>query len=291
LSCVRGLRALGIALVVATFAPDAYAWCHTTTVPAQPDPLVCPARGVPLAWPFGCAALRIDPTTPVPRLGPGVLRQVTLDAMATWSSAACTHTAGRDASGGPSFRLVLLDDRVVPVGYLPDGPNTNTLAAQARWSDDPFHPPDAAAVTVTTFHPLTGAILDADTELNVEGFRFAVDDRTASDLPTILSHEFGHTQGLAHSAERRAVMWYSAGIGEQRRQLSADDAEGICTIYPPDRFAPCVPELQRGGLEGGGVACAVSPQPGRTAPRATELLPWVLGLAWVLRRRAATARR
>lgn len=274
-------------------AAEAGAWCRTTTVPAQPDPLVCPAQGLPLSWPLGCVGLRLDPSVPLPGHPWAVMQRVTRDAAAAWSEADCNATAdtSRDAAAPPSFRLVMLDDRAAPVGYFNDGPNSNTVALQPRWSDDPFHPPDAAAVTVVTFSPVTAEILDADTELNLEGFRFVLDDdRRGTDLQTILSHEFGHTLGLAHSAERQSVMWYAAGRGEQRRRLTADDTAGLCAIYPATRSAPCVPELRRVALEGGGTAlgCGVASGSRRTA-HVWLITAALLGLA--RRRRPFTAPR
>lgn len=285
-----------MALAVWTLGGSADAWCRTTTVPAQPDPLVCPREGTPLAWPFACVGLRLDPTTPLPGVSPAVVRRVTVDAMAAWAALPCPGAPAATGSGGPSMRLVLLADRADPVGYFDGEPNANTLALRTAWSDDPFHPPDAAAVTVVTFAPDTAEILDADTELNLEGFRFVVDDdRHGSDLQTILGHEFGHTLGLAHSPERSAVMWYSAGRGEQRRTLSSDDAAGVCAIYPPGPSAVCVPELRRVGLEGGGLplACGARPRPLPPAPFDRGIVPLGVALAWAWgrRRRTVTARR
>lgn len=269
-------QSLRLAVVLTAWAlPGAcLAWCRTTTVPAQPDPLVCPGRGLALSWPFACVGLRLDPSVPLPSHAWSVMQRVTRDAAAAWSQTGCGTTA--DASTTPAFRLVVLDDRVAPVGYFSDGANSNTVALRSRWADDPFHPPDAAAVTVVTFSPVTAEILDADTELNLEGFRFVLDDdRSGTDLQTILTHEFGHTAGLAHSAERASVMWYSAGLGEQRRALTADDAAGLCAIYATSAHAAvCLPELRRVAIEGGGSAlgCSIAhTPPARPA--------WGLGIA------------
>jgi hypothetical protein len=71
---------------------------------------------------------------------------------------------------------------------------------------------------------------------NSSGFRFSTtrlpgDDSV--DLQTILTHELGHFQGLAHSSNDRAVMWPEAGRGEARRDLTFDDTAGLCAVYPP----------------------------------------------------------
>jgi hypothetical protein len=54
------------------------------------------------------------------------------------------------------------------------------------------------------------------------------------DLQSIITHEAGHFMGLAHSFDPNATMWahYSAGT-ESFRDLSDDDIDGICTVYPP----------------------------------------------------------
>ena len=102
-------------------------------------------------------------------------------------------------------------------------------------------------------------ILDADTEINLRssenprGAEFSTRGlATASDLATIVAHEFGHTQGLAHSSLPIAVMWFTAGRGEQRRTLRDDDIGGICALYPPRAGVVCDPTLRDLRFTGGG---------------------------------------
>ncbi len=235
------------------------AYCRTTTVPAQPDPLVCPMGGVPISWEGGCTSLRIIPTLLPSGISLAAFQSAVSSATDTWAGAAC--------QGGPvSFRLVEEPPSVLPVGYFPDGPNANTISFRNHWADDSFHPVDAAAVTVVTFGASSARILDADTEINLRvpgnpsGFVFSLSgDPDAADLPTIVTHELGHTQGLAHSAERSAVMWYAAGRGEQRRSLTPDDTAAICSAYPPGRHEACLPDLRSEGYGGAGIRCAARP--------------------------------
>jgi acylphosphatase/peptidoglycan hydrolase-like protein with peptidoglycan-binding domain len=49
------------------------------------------------------------------------------------------------------------------------------------------------------------------------------------DLPTVALHELGHGLGLDHSADTSAVMY--AFYGGPRRELTADDIQGIQSIY------------------------------------------------------------
>jgi MYXO-CTERM domain-containing protein len=53
------------------------------------------------------------------------------------------------------------------------------------------------------------------------------------DVQNTVTHEAGHTLGLAHSSDASATMAASAPAGETaKRTLHADDLAGICAIYP-----------------------------------------------------------
>jgi hypothetical protein len=51
------------------------------------------------------------------------------------------------------------------------------------------------------------------------------------DLQAILTHEAGHFLGLAHATDTNAIMYayYQPGA----IQLTSDDVDAICTVYPP----------------------------------------------------------
>ncbi|MBI5513255.1 MAG: matrixin family metalloprotease [Deltaproteobacteria bacterium] len=285
---------LGPSLVVLLGAGSAWGFCRTTTsLLTQPDPTQCPRAGAPIAWTLGCVEIHLDPMA-LPRapepMSRELLRRVLTEATGRWAGASC----GASESARPSFQVLLGDDRRDPTGYFPDGANYNSVRFRELWPRDSFHPPDAAAVTIVTFGSASARILDADTELNLRsdanpgGFTFSVTGSpTAADLPTIVLHELGHLQGLAHSSERSAVMWFSAGQGEQRRTLTDDDARGLCAIYPPERRVVCEPGLQAQWWSGGGLQCATG---------AVRGVPgWLLALALAalgaLRRGRSNARR
>jgi hypothetical protein len=276
---------LALTCALAIRAPVAAGFCRTTTDGRQPDPRSCPTGGIPLAWPGGCASLSIDPGV----LPPGLTR----DAFRAEVTAAAGRWAAADCGGGaaPSFHLVDYPDCPHGAEYNRTGRNANTVSFRTRWGDDAFHPPDAIAVTITSFVADTGAIRDADTEINLRsdanpsGFLFSTGapDPESADLPTILTHELGHAHGLAHSDVTSAVMWFSAGRGEQRRALDADDVAGVCAIYPPGRGAPCDPE-PRGGFEcAPGCHCHAA-LASRTGAGATPAI-LALALAAIKRRR------
>lgn len=279
------MRATSLALACLLATPAASAWCRTTTMPAQPDPTVCPAEGRPIAWSVGCSGFRFDPTVlPDPRVISLAQIGTVLDrSTRAWSSVVCDDAT----RGAPSFVLARLGDGPSRSGYYEGQANTNSLAFRATWSNDAYHPPDAAAVTIVTFGASSARILDADTDLNLRtdtnprGFLFAINgDPRSADLQTIVTHEFGHAMGLAHTPIREAVMWYTAGRGEQRQVPTPDDVAGVCAIYPPTRFAICEPEVRAARYVGGGAHCGV----GRSGARGA-LAALALACAAVIARR------
>ncbi|XP_068646244.1 metalloendoproteinase 5-MMP-like [Aristolochia californica] len=52
------------------------------------------------------------------------------------------------------------------------------------------------------------------------------------DFISIALHELGHALGLAHSKVKEAVMYPKFGYGEQKRELTQDDIDGIKNLYP-----------------------------------------------------------
>ena len=291
---MRLLRpALAVALRLApalTLAPTtAQAFCRTTTCGAQPDPTQCPTCGSAISWERACIGLHVDARVLPDTLTAAAFHGHVADAARAWSSFRCPGTILP-----PSFAMTVLDDFAVPVGYFEGAPNVNTVTFRNHWGDDAFHAPDAAAITIVTFTSPSAHILDADTELNLRatgnprGFIFATDGRTnAADLPTIVTHELGHTQGLAHSGERSAVMWYSAGRGELRRVPTDDDRAGLCAIYPTRTPEACNPGTGLLTFGGDGLSCAASP---RTRPAPGWLLLALAAVACVTRSGRSRAR-
>lgn len=172
----------------------------------------------------------------------------------------------------------------------------NELAGNAsivvfRDDDWPHPSTDAYALTTVSYEVTTGEIYDADIEINGlvrEYVTSAPEDGT--DLQSILTHEVGHFLGLAHSDDPMSVMRERyTPVQENLRVLSADDIEGICTIYPPDRKAKtdsCAPrhgfasECISAPLVDGG--CSVASRAGRGA---SVFAAVAVALSWFGRRR------
>lgn len=236
-TAIAALFAAATGSTVLTASPSlAQAWCRTTT---QRAPALggCSASGRVLAWQSLCAGFSVFVA--------GSL-VVSMDEFRTEAATAAArwHMVGCDPEGAttPYFQVLPLPDTSQPTGHDREGVNANTVSFNDEWTADPSHQVGTIAITIVSFEPSTGEILGADIEMNElsdrnpDGFLFTVGvpDPSAADLPTILTHEFGHFQGLGHSTVTTAVMYPEAGLGEQRRNLRTDDAEGICSAYFPD---------------------------------------------------------
>ena len=115
-----------------------------------------------------------------------------------------------------------------------------------RW----LHTLGALAITTVTFESSGGRLLDADIEINDVSFEFTTCDLEEAscvvryDLENTLAHELGHVLGLDHppSGDPGAVdatMFASASEGQiVKRDLGADDIDGICTVYPQNDEVP-----------------------------------------------------
>lgn len=107
--------------------------------------------------------------------------------------------------------------------------NTNVILFQ----DDGWeHDTAALAITGVTMNLDTGEILDADIEVNTQGFDFVLPGELGGvDLRTVIMHEAGHVLGLDHPDTFGTVMyaWYDQTV--LYSSLSDDDVAGICEIY------------------------------------------------------------
>ncbi len=122
---------------------------------------------------------------------------------------------------------------------------------------------ELSAVAQTVIHyDGEGRIADVDIEINGAFFTFADlssagTDAGAYDLRSVLTHEIGHALGLDHSADESAVMYGATAAGNIFRDLSADDEEGICSLYPASAAAENIPEPLCGlDLDGTSSSCA-----------------------------------
>lgn len=289
--------ALALALGLSALADDAMAYCRSTTSRMRASALgECVRTGIPLSWRSRCTGFSLFRAYIPMNIPLMELDRLTRVATEAWARVPC------DADGRSTqyFRVLPNLPTWNPSGYNPRGQNSNTISFRPRWNDDAIHRPGAIAITIATFDTFTGEIFDADIEMNDAEFDFSIapttSDPSAADLQTILTHEFGHFMGLSHSDNDRAVMWPEAGLGEIRRDLTSDDAAGMCSIYPaPQAPATRCLAVPYGGLttQPGGtrVTGTCSARAGCTPPLTLTVTSVLLALHATRRRRERTITR
>lgn len=154
--------------------------------------------GHPVFWP-GAVVIPEAPDA----LGPDAPHAVE-QALRRWQKAPCARLRIEHAETSP-IRLLLVKE---------------------GWS----HGPSEVAYTSLDVDRSSGQIQGVLMELN-GSFRFGT-GKDEIDLEALLTHEFGHALGLAHSFDRGAVMHAGRHRGAAKSELQADDMAGICAIYP-----------------------------------------------------------
>jgi hypothetical protein len=206
-------------------AKDASAYCRTTTVsvPADFDPIDgCWNQGNVLWWRNACVGYSIQQ-----------------NAFTQWTGTACPE----DEAGQSRVSIDVRDEGPVAcdqVQYNQDQPNQHVILFHD--SDWPYNDSsNTLALTTVTYDPDSGEIYDADMEINSTVSPIVV-GVAPSDVPdegydflSIVTHETGHFLGMAHSGDERATMFAHYQPGQtSMRDLTEDDVNGICAIYPPD---------------------------------------------------------
>jgi len=251
---------LGLALLLSLGAAEvARAWCQSCTVASSASavcsqPCFCPVDTNPdahyLFWDRRCMELAVM-NRPGPRFTTEELRAVVERSFAQWSEADC---GGRT----PGFQIRLSEEPGLcdVAQYVSGEGNANTIAVvDEGWTERALHDSGAFALTTTFFLLDTGEIIDADMEINEDNWDFAVCPAEGCtdgvvDLENTITHEAGHFFGLAHNQEPESTMWACADAGEVfKRDLEADDVEGICTIYGPDALPDECGFEPRGGFD------------------------------------------
>jgi MYXO-CTERM domain-containing protein len=248
-------------------------------------------------------------------------------AAAAWgpNSVTCPAATGDGGDGHPFFEILpqLATGGSVP-GIAPPTDGKNSIIFETTNWDGPSN---AFAYTSVSKEP-GGQIVEADIAINAVpgmGWEWANLDPGAPtsghlplvDLQTVMTHEFGHFLGLAHTCvtttsgggddendapqsgkdyllqplpscddigvpQYAAVMWANIDDGSSaKRVLSIDDARGVCAIYPSAQD----PHACTQNLPDDGCGCATGGSP-VNRPMAVA----VAGLALVARRRRRTRR-
>jgi uncharacterized protein (TIGR03382 family) len=160
----------------------------------------------------------------------------------TWENATCI--------GGASGLIVMqvpVDADCNLAEFNERGGNVSTVAFINDWTTRGLDPA-AFAVTKVWHSTVTGEILDVDILVNQSIRPWTICPSTGCvpdaqllqpvDIENVLTHEFGHFFGLAHTTVDGSTMIATTSRGElSKRVLGADDVAGFCAIYPPGSLA------------------------------------------------------
>lgn len=255
------LRALAVlvAAAIATQAAPASAYCRTLALtkgkPVDTDLNGCRVgEFAPSFWLNRCVgySIAVANGSASSKVSLDDAREVVARSFATWSAALCPFSV----NGLTKPSIELRDLGPVDCGKIefnPTGTNQNVIAFRdSEWthksdvSDGQGATTDTSdtvlGVTILTFRPSTGEILDADMEINLTlPIKVTPKDKSEYDMQSVITHEGGHFIGIAHSSDTPAVMSKFYGkdasfsdLALGKRALTLDDRAVVCSIYRPD---------------------------------------------------------
>jgi hypothetical protein len=241
-------------------AGSAHAY-RRSTVDDVPD-------GLPLFWEEPTVVMHLASSS-VPGVEPSDARAAFLSSLRAWSRAGgCTRAVFVD--GGEVTGLSTNLERTSP-----DMENRVVFRADA-WPAELG--PETLALTSAVYRRTTGAIVDADIDLNGVDHLWSTTTPPLDghdDVANTLTHELGHVLGFAHSDAGDATMFARADLAETtKRDLAEDDIIAVCDVYPG------------GSRRGPQSSCAIGSSAGSLAPWAISLV----GLALLASRRRLTRR-
>lgn len=283
----RWLASAAAAIVVATVAGQAKAFCRTTTCNVKTETCRvvdgCTRSGAPAAWATLPIPYRFHAQGPE-RLDRDEARGAIRLAFERWTEAVCPN--GRRTS------LRFAEGPEIPANEPRGKEPFGIYFRDDGWPHDDVN--ETLALTTQYFNDRSGEIWYSDIEINSLQHQFVTrDDQRGTDLEAVITHEVGHYIGLAHSPDPASIMTpqYCQSGGRCRstkalaRDLSEDDVDAVCALYPPDGAGG------NAGLEDDAKRCALArtPSDGGSAPLTVVAL---CGVAFALAglRRARRAR-
>jgi hypothetical protein len=277
---VRRPAQFGAILLTLGFgAQPASAYCRSTTCPDCPRDVEtgCLKGGKPLAWRSSCVSFSMNEAA-LAGYDMELAHDLLMRAFKTWQDVRCSPDGAHpsitvEETFGPTL--------CTRVEFNPNQGNSNGILFREEWEHRGSG--EALGVTKVSFDDATGAILDADMEINASFHLLLPDDVQTKaiivdqyDLLTILTHEAGHFLGLDHSRVAGSSMKLAFNSREVQRDLGEDDIKAICKLYPPDAKTTC-DERPTGGFSAqcgmdptSGGACSLAEPP---RDRGTSSLP------------------
>jgi MYXO-CTERM domain-containing protein len=233
-----------------TDGQTAPAWVRSTNKDPRP-PCADPEKEV--FWPVVTVHWRLDSAC-TPDVDIDSCEAAVQTSFQTWQDVECAYL---------SFAYDGRFDNV-PIGYQQGGQNNVNVVKwlESGWPDAP----NAHAITVTTLGCTSGRILDADILVNGEHQTFTTNPTPglgAADIQNALTHEVGHVAGFAHETDPESTMYSTADADEtKKRDLTADDADGLCVVYPvgqePGGGRGCGCRAASAGHRSGGAAAMLA---------------------------------
>jgi hypothetical protein len=105
-----------------------------------------------------------------------------------------------------------------------------------------------AGITHTRIMSETGEVFDSDVSLNELWFLVQRESDIEDFLHVVAMHEAGHALGLAHSQDDGALMFRNYRVSRDR-ELTQDDIDGICALYPPRALQCAERELEESAID------------------------------------------
>lgn len=197
----------------------------------------CISEGEPLSWDSLCLTYGVSGlNASVLGLTGDEFDAIVEDAFKAWQGVDCGH------GKRPGFQVRsvgVVDSNGIFTCEAEPYANLAVWSFVTRWT----RAASAMAFTSSAYDPMSGQVLDADVDFHLDKF---VSDVAPPDYALVVGkvalHEAGHFLGLAHSNVANAAMEDGYGTFELvSHELTQDDVDAICALYPPNDDLDCSP--------------------------------------------------